>query len=92
MLEFVIRINKNIIDERGHENVKILDQCVVDELLEGRRAISQAKWHNAYISGVSCLEDCRFNVFVCNTNSMEPLADVNLRKDWQTRYGQSAPQ
>ena len=88
----VLREDKDVIDKHRYKNPQLVSKNKIDNMLEWRWCILEAEGHNNQLEGPKlCVEGSFFDIFVMDSNLVEPTDKVDLGKDGgapqSTQYG-----
>ena len=77
----ILREDEDFVYVHPYKNPQVVSKDVIHDALERRWRVTQAKGHNNPFEGV---EGGFFDIFVMDSNLMEPTDKVHFRKDGGT--------
>ena len=81
MLISILREDENVVDVHPYENPQVVSKDIIHDALEGRWRVTEAKGHNnPFECAKLCVEGGFLDIFVMDSNLMEPTDKVCLRK------------
>ena len=81
----ILRENEDIIHIDPYKNPQVISENVIDDTLEWRWCIAEAEGHNNPFEGPKlCVDGSFFDIFVMDSNLVEPSDKINLGKDGRT--------
>ena len=82
----VLREDAEVIDIHPYHNPQVVSKNVIDNTLERQWCIAEAKEHNNPFEGPKLRDEGRFfDIFVMDSNLVEPTDKIDLPKDRRTR-------
>ena len=77
----ILREDENVVDVHPYENLQVVSKSIIHDALERRWHVTEAKGHNNPFEGAKlCVEGGFLDIFVMDSNLMEPTDKVYLRK------------
>ena len=77
----ILRENKDVVEVQPYENPQVVLKDVIHDALERRWRVTEAKRHNNPFEGPKlCVEGGFLDIFIMDSNLMEPTDEVSLRK------------
>ena len=77
----ILREDENVVDVHPHKKRQVVSKDIIHDALERRWRVAEAKGHNNPFRGAKlCVEGGFPDIFVMDSNLMEPTDKVYLRK------------
>ena len=77
----ILREDENVIDVHPYENPQVVSKDIIREALERLWRVTEAKGHNNPFRGaILCVEGGFLDIFLIDSNLMEPNDKVYLQK------------
>ena len=77
----ILREDENVVDVHPYKNPQVVSKDIIHNALERRWRVTEAKGHNNPFKGAKlCVEGGFLDIFVMDSNLMEPTDKVYLRK------------
>ena len=75
----ILREDENVVNVHPYKDPQVVSKDIIQDALERRWRITQAKGHNNPLEGAKlCVEGGFFDIFVLNSDLVEPTNKVNL--------------
>ena len=77
----ILQEDEKVVDVHPYENPQVVSKDINHEKLKHRWRVTEAKGHNSPFEGAKlCVEDSFLDIFVVDSDLMEPTDKVYLRK------------
>ena len=77
----ILREDEDVVDVHPYKDPQVLSKHIIHDVLERRWRITDPKGHNNPLEGAKfCVEDVFFDIFVVDSDLVEPTNKVDLRK------------
>ena len=77
----ILREDKNVVDVHPYQNPQVVSKDIIYDALERRWRVTEAKGHNNPFEGAKlCVEGGFLDIFIMDSNLMEPTDKVYLLK------------
>ena len=81
----ILREEEDVVDVHPYKSPQVVSKYVIHDALERLWHVTEAKGHNNPFEGAKlCVERGFFDIFVMDSNLMEPTDKVYLQKDGGT--------
>ena len=75
----ILRKDEDVVNVHPYKDPQVVSQDIIHDALEPRRCIAEAKGHNNPLEGAKlCIEGGFLDIFVLNSDLVEPTNKVNL--------------
>ena len=77
----ILREYENVVNVHPYENPQVVSKDIIHDVLEREWRVTDAKGHSNPFEGAKlCVEGILFDIFVTDSNVMEPTDKVYVRK------------
>ena len=81
----ILREDENVVDVHPYRNPQVVSKDIIHDTLKRRGRITEGKGHNHPLEGAKlCVEGGFLDIFVLDSDLVEPTNKVDLRKDGGT--------
>ena len=77
----ILREDEDVVDVHPYKDPQVVSKDIIHDVLERRRRITEAKGHyNPFEGAKLCVEGGFFDIFVLDSDLVEPTNKVDLRE------------
>ena len=77
----ILREDKDVVNVQPYKNSQVVSKDIIQDTLKRRWRITEAEWHNNPLEGAKlCVEGSFLDIFVVDSDPVEPTNKVDLQK------------